>query len=362
MMARGAGVRPHVNGVFRGSQMAAIATDRWTAWDRFLEATPDTGFMQASWWADFRATSGYEHFGVTLKARNEVIGGAVVMKFSPTPESRFYYVPEGPVLPADESTAGQVFGAILDAVEARRAAEAQTVSHLRLEPRWQHLPGFVRGFRAVPALTDPFTEPRDTLCIDLRPSEADILAQMKPKGRYNIRVAQRHGVSVVEDASAQGVAEFQKIYDVMATRQGIRAKPPEYFQTLVSLLSSLHQGSVFFAEYQGRRFAAAVVVYFGRRATYFFGASLESHRHVMAPYLLHFQIMRRAKALGHEWYDLWGTAPEGEADHPWHSISVFKRKFGGVPLDLVPTLDYVYDGASYDEYLVTEGTAPVHLP
>ena len=351
MMARGAGVRPHVNGVFRGSQMAAIATDRWTAWDRFLEATPDTGFMQASWWADFRATSGYEHFGVTLKARNEVIGGAVVMKFSPTPESCFYYVPEGPVLPADESTAGQVFGAILDAVEARRAAEAQTVSHLRLEPRWQHLPGFVRGFRAVPALTDPFTEPRDTLCIDLRPSEADILAQMKPKGRYNIRVAQRHGVSVVEDASAQGVAEFQKIYDVMATRQGIRAKPPEYFQTLVSLLSSLHQGSVFFAEYQGRRFAAAVVVYFGRRATYFFGASLESHRHVMAPYLLHFQIMRRAKALGHEWYDLWGVAPEHEPDHPWSSISTFKRKFGGLEVNLVPTLDYVYDPTAYDAYL-----------
>jgi lipid II:glycine glycyltransferase (peptidoglycan interpeptide bridge formation enzyme) len=331
--------------------MSAIATDRWTAWDRFLEATPATGFMQASWWADFRATTGYEHFGVTLKARNAVIGGAVVMKFSCTPESCFYYVPEGPVLPGEESIASQVFGAVLDAVEARRVTEAQTVSHLRLEPRWEHLPGFVRGFRAVPALTDPFTEPRDTLCIDLRPSEEDILAQMRPKGRYNIRVAQRHGVSITEDASDQGVVDFQKIYDVMAARQGIGAKPPAYFQALIALLSSLHQGSVFFAEYQGLRLAVAVVVYFGRRATYFFGGSLDSHRHVMAPYLLHFEIMRRAKAMGREWYDLWGVAPENEPDHLWSSISTFKRKFGGVEINLVPTLDYVYDPLAYDAYL-----------
>jgi lipid II:glycine glycyltransferase (peptidoglycan interpeptide bridge formation enzyme) len=81
------------------------------------------------------------------------------------------------------------------------------------------------------------------------------------------------------------------------------------------LLSSLHQESVFFAEYQGLRLAAAVVEYFGRRATYFFGGSLDSHRHVMAPYLLHFEIMRRAKAMGREWYDLWGVAPENEPAH-----------------------------------------------
>ena len=77
----------------------------------------------------------------------------------------------------------------------------------------------------------------------------------------------------------------------------------------------------------------------------------------MAPYLLHFEIMRAAKALGHDWYDLWGTAPEDEPDHPWYDISVFKRKFGGVGVDLVPTLDHVYDAAAYDTYLATESHA-----
>ena len=334
---------------------SSAAADRWNAWDGFLKARPDAGFMQSSWWADFRATTGYDHFAVILKDRNVIVGGAVVMRFAYTPDSCFYYIPEGPVLPTDEEAAGQVFEAVLGAIDDRRKTETQTISHLRIEPRWPRLPGFVSGFRALAAFMDSYVEPRNTLCIDLRPSEADILAQMKPKGRYNIRIAQRHGVSVIEDTSEQGLVDFQRIYDDMAARQGIAAKPPEYFRTLVSLVASHQQGSLVFAEYQGIRLAAAVVVHFGRRATYFFGGSLDRHREVMAPYLLHYEIMRRAKALGHEWYDLWGVAPENEPDHPWRDISVFKRKFGGVELNLVPTLDYVYDAAAYDHYVAAEG-------
>ncbi len=341
---------------------SSAAPDNWQTWDRLLEATPETGFMQSSWWAEFRTTAGFEHFGVMLKNGGAILGGAVVLKFTYADDRCFYYVPEGPVLPGDDAIAGAVFDATLEAIDDRRRSEPQTVSHLRIEPRWRRLPRYVSGFRPVPPFSDVFFEPRNTLCIDLRASEAAILAQMKQKGRYNIRVAQRHGVSVVQDASGQGLADFQRIYEETAARQGMDAKPPEYFQALASLLSSRHCGSVFFAEHQDTRVAAAVVVYFGRRATYFFGGSLDSRREVMAPYLLHFEIMRAAKALGYDWYDLWGTAPEGEADHPWHGISVFKRKFGGVPLDLVPTLDYVYDAAAYDEYLVTEGDASVRLP
>lgn len=327
------------------------STDRWDAWDGFLETTPETGFMQSSWWADFRLGYGFEHFGAILRDRNGIVGGALVLKFSYTPDCCFYYIPEGPVLSGDESIAGEVFETVLEVIEERRKTETRPVSHLRIEPRWQRLPGFARGFRAIPAFTDRFAEPRSTLCIDLRRSEKEILAQMKPKGRYNIRVAQRHGVSVVEDTSDEGLEDFFSIYEDMAARRRIEPKPHAYFQNLVSILRSVGKGSVFFAEYRGARLATALVVYFGRRATYFFGGSLDSHRHVMAPYLLHFEIMRTAGAMGHEWYDLWGVAPEGEPGHRWRDISVFKRKFGGVEVKLVPTLDYVYDAAAYDGYV-----------
>jgi peptidoglycan pentaglycine glycine transferase (the first glycine) len=328
-------------------------TDRWKAWDTFLEATHETGFMQSSWWADFRATSGIEYFGLTLKDQGAIIGGAIVTRLSYASDSCFYYIQDGPVLPAEEPAASQVFEAILEAIEKRRRTEKETISHLRIEPRWQRLPSFVRGFQA-PTFSDNFMEPRDTLCIDLRPAEETILAQMKPKGKYNIRVAQRHNVSVTQDTSEQGLRDFLRIYKRTAIRQCIGMKPPGYFRLLVSMLLPLEQVELFFAEHQGRRLAAALVIYFGSRATYLYGGSLALRRRVMASYLLQYEIMRRAKAMGYEWYDLWGIAPANELDHPWREISVFKRKFGGTELNLVPTLDYVYDPAAYGHYVATE--------
>lgn len=329
----------------------ASETERWRVWDSFLEARPDTGFMQSSWWLDFRTHWGYEYFGITLKADNAIVGGAVVQKYSYDDHQCFYYIQDGPVLPSDASDAGDVFEAIFKAIEERRKSEPGTVSHLRIEPRWVSLPVFVSGFRPIRPLTDRYLEARDTRCIDLRPPEAAILAQMKPKGRYNIGVARRHNVSIVEDTSERGLSDFQSIYEETTNRQGFRPKAAEYFQTLVSLSAPEDRRSLFFAEYQGTRIAAALVMYFGPRATFFYGGSRDVHREVMASYLLHFEIMLRAKALGHEWYDLWGVAPaDARDDHPWQNFTVFKAKFGGVEVHLVPTLDYVYDAAAYDCY------------
>lgn len=326
--------------------------DRWNSWDRFLESIHDTGFMQSSWWALFRAAAGYEYFAVTVKDQDTIVGGALVAKFAYTPENCFYYMQDGPVLPSEESDARAVYDRILTNVEKHRVAEEQTVSHLRIEPRWPCLPDFVQGFQPLRS-RDGYTEPRYTLYIDLRPPEAQILAQMKPKGRYNIRVAQKHEVAVVEDTSEQAVLDFIRIQRRTAVRQGIGAKPPSYYRNLAAVLSSTNRISLFFAEYRGRRLAAALVLYFGRRATYLFGGSLAVHRNVMAPYLLHFEIMRKAKALGCEWYDMWGIAPEDDPDHPLQNISIFKRKFGGMDVKLVPTLDYVYDEEAYAQYLAT---------
>jgi lipid II:glycine glycyltransferase (peptidoglycan interpeptide bridge formation enzyme) len=342
---------PPCEGIISGSTPApTLSTEKWKAWDAFIETRPATGFMQSSWWVDFRYTCGFENFGITLTDGEEIVGGAVVLRYSFTDDCCFYYIQDGPVLPQDPEVAEEIFGIVLENVEERRKNDQSVVSHLRIEPRWLEVPSFVKGFRNVRPLADYYLEARDTRCIDLRPSEAAMLAQMKSKGRYNIGVARRHGVSIVEDASPQGLADFYGIYEETTERQGIAAKPADYFEALVDFFSPGRHGSIFFAEYEGARLATVLVIYFGPRATYFYGGSRDLHRHVMAPYLLHFEIMRKAKALGHQWYDLWGIAPPNEPDHPWQNFTAFKAKFGGEEVHLVPTLDYVYDDAAYEEF------------
>ncbi len=316
-------------------------------WDQFLELSrPDIGFMQSAWWADFLATRGWGHFGTVLREGVEVLGGVRVMTYKFAEDQCFYYIPEGPVLPEDEADAEQVFEAVMAFIDNKRRQDPQVVSHLRLEPRWSTWPNFVRGGQERRS----WMEPRHTLHIDLSLSETALLAQMKPKGRYNIGVARRHGVSVVEDRSPQGLEDFLDLYGETFDRHGLRGHRDGYFYDLMDTLVDEDRGSIFFAEYQGMRLATAMVVYFGDRATYFYGGSRDTHRRVMAPYLLHFEVMLDAKMRGHRWYDFYGIAPPDKPTDRWANFSTFKRKFGGVELSFVPTLDYIYDTESYQAY------------
>jgi peptidoglycan pentaglycine glycine transferase (the first glycine) len=327
---------------------------KWKAWEEFLESKTNTGFRQSSWYAAFRcAYHRWRHFGTVLRDGETVVGGAVVYARPFGHDKSYYYIPDGPVFlesdPDDEQE--HVFRTIMESIDEKRRAERQVVSHLCINPRWEHVPGFVTGFQES---SHYYGSPRDTLCIDLTYSEGDILAQMKPKGRYNVGVARRYGVSVVEDVSPQGIQDFLDIYAETFDRKGLHRLDADYFHTLIPMLSAAERGSIFFAEHEGTRLATALVIYFGRMATYYHGGSRAIHRNVMAPYLLQFEIMRRAKARGCQCYDLFGVAPQGELSTGWTDISVFKRKFGGRELRLVPTLEHIYDPTAYQEWQAIE--------
>jgi len=328
------------------NQLEPEGAPQATAWDMFQITLPDGGFMQTSWWAKFMENLGWGHFGVVVREGGTILGGAQVLRNLYSPGHCFYYIPEGPALPADPEDGAQVHQYIMAYFEKMRQNDKNSVSHLRIEPRWERLPEFVTGFQAA----RDWMEPRNTLCIDLTATEAGILAQMKPKGRYNIGLARRHGVTVVEDVSAKGIEDFLRLYNETVARQNIRGKRQTYFRPLIAMLTELEQGSIFFAEYAGVRIAAVLIVHFGHRVTYFYGGSTDQHRQFMAPYLLHFEIMLRMKARGCECYDLYGIAPVDQPEHKWANFSSFKRKLGGQDVQFVPAQDYVYDARAYEDY------------
>ncbi len=315
-------------------------------WDQFLTTRPEIGYKQSSWWAEFLESRGWESFSIVARDGDTICGGAIVLVKMFAPEKYFYYVPHGPVLPEDQTDAAELFDDIIAYIDERRKEKSQVVSHLRLEPRWLERPEFVAGCRE----STWWLEPRKTLCVDLLPSEDAILQQMKKKGRYNIRVARKHGVSVVVDNSPQGLADFMSLYKATTERQAIRRHSTDYFRNLTATLFPHGRGDIFFAEYRGERLATALNVYFGNTATYKYGGSLPVHRNVMAPYLLQFEAMLKAKSLGCQWYDFYGVSPKDMPDEPWADFSTFKRKFGGQELSFVPSLDYMYDADAYREY------------
>src|SRR5262249_10260876 len=118
-----------------------------------------------------------------------LVGGAIAYVFPTPAEAQLAVIPDGPVLDwtADEAT--RAFQAIVSALEAATADDR--VAALRVEPRLETPPAALRDLPRAPVDLVPV----ETLEIDLG-ADADMLARMKPKGRYNVRLAARHGVEV----------------------------------------------------------------------------------------------------------------------------------------------------------------------
>ncbi|MBI5135643.1 peptidoglycan bridge formation glycyltransferase FemA/FemB family protein [Candidatus Uhrbacteria bacterium] len=195
-------------------------------------------------------------------------------------------------------------------------------------------------------------QPATTLIIDLSTSEEELLAQMKQKTRYNIKISQRHGVRVSVNSEQETVNNFLDLLEETAKRDGFRVHPRGYYQKFLTLTPTLSQGErglsieLFGAFHGDQLLAGAIVAFYGKWAYYLHGASSSGRRDLMAPYFLHWEIMREAKRRGCTKYDFWGAGDE------WPGVSKFKTGFApATALTHYPgTFDIVLDRKKYFVY------------
>lgn len=330
-----------------------IGEDLRDQWEALVKANSASGFMQSFFWADLKRRTGWETFKIGVFEDKKLVGGAVILKFHFSKTKNFLYIPEGPVLPYESPKAGDYFHGLMSEVDViANLKEEERSTHIRIDPRLDRVPEFFNKFEKAPYNM----EPKNTLMVDLSEGETEILAQMKPKGRYNIKVAEKVGIEVTQDDSRKAVEEFVKIYKETVARKKFSAKKDYYFDFLVDSLAHSGSGTVFSAKYKGKTLASAVVIFYGDRATYFFGASSNTEREKMAPSKLHWEIIRYAKAKNCQWYDFWGIAPDNaDPSHDWYGFTQFKKKFGGKKFTFIGAYDFIYNKKLYEDFLVESG-------
>lgn len=182
---------------------------------------------------------------------------------------------------------------------------------------------------------------RNTVLVDLTADEETILARMKQKTRYNIRLAARKGVSV-RTATPDDWPLLYRMYAETAARDGFLIRPEAYYRTVWQTFTAAEDphAEALLAEVAGEPVAGLWLFTFGERSYYFYGMSRPLHREKMPTYLLQWEAMRRAKARGCTVYDLWG-APDvfDESDRMW-GVYRFKSGFGGTVLRTLGAWDY----------------------
>jgi lipid II:glycine glycyltransferase (peptidoglycan interpeptide bridge formation enzyme) len=338
---------------------------------------PSDIVFQTSFWSALKSRLGWQSRAFDLRYSGPK-GDVLVLTKSLLPGISIAYIPQGPEIGPEPDQYGIFLEALSDAMRCHLHSsmtfirydlpwESQYKNHgsdasgkkeafHRPEPRLQELRmNFgtkTWNLRKAPVdLTFA-----DRVVVDLNRREDKILSEMKPKTRYNIRLARKRGVKVFLGSPRQ-LPTFYDLYRQTSERNRFPLCEYRHFSALFSALSShtdFCQILFLLATHDADPLAGAIIAISGKTATYLFGASSDKKRNVMGPYSVHWTTMQIARARGCLRYDLGAVSPGKDPEHPYFGMYRFKTGFGGKIIHQSGSWDYPLDDEGYEIFRNSE--------
>jgi lipid II:glycine glycyltransferase (peptidoglycan interpeptide bridge formation enzyme) len=306
---------------------------------------PYSHVLQSWEWGEFKRKYGWRPTRLLFEEDGRIRAAASILTRQVL---RFgvMYVPKGPALDYSDS---RLLGAVLDAIE--QAARRERAIFVKIDPDVAADAPVVatlwaRGWR-------PSTEQiqfRNTITLDLTCPPEELLAAMKPKTRYNIRLAARRGVEVVP-GRLDNIPQFYRLYVETGTRDGFIVRPFAYYQDAWSAFIEAGLAKLLLARYRGQVIAGLIVFRFGPTAWFMYGASTSAHRDVMPNHLLQWEAISWARAQGCTRYDFWGAPDRFDEGDPLWGVYHFKEGFGGTFVRHIGAYDFPTNRLLYRLYV-----------
>ena len=358
-----------------------------STWNELIASLPNPHLLQTWEWAQVKANYGWKPMPFIWHSQlathnSQPVTAAMVLKRS-IPVSGFakkmcvLYVPKGPLMDWGDAA---LRTRVLDDLQA--FSRRQGAIFVKIDPDvvlGTGVPGSQEAVEACPegiirrdnggqAVRSELTRRgwifssdqiqfRNTVLVDLTPSKDELLARMKQKTRYNVRLAEKKGMTVRPGTLAD-LPMLYKLYAETSVRDGFVIRDENYYQTVwqtfmhnaPSAIGDQPFAEPLIAEFEGQEVAAIFVFYFAGRAYYLYGMSREAHREKMPNHLLQWEAMRRAKATGCKMYDMWG-APDvfDESDSLW-GVFRFKEGLGGQVVRTLGAWDFTPNPMLYKMY------------
>lgn len=334
--------------------------DERERWNANLRHLPYAHVLQTWEWGEFKRDTGrWTPLRLAFERDGRIVAMASLLTRMMGP-LKVIYVSKGPALDyADVGLTERVFG------ELETRADGFGDVWLKIDPDVitatglpnaaeeciHHVGGGIskllrrRGWR----YSDSQVQFRNTLTIDLRRSEDEILAAMSGNTRRKIRVAAKKGV-IIRVASIEDLPLLYQLYQVTGERDKFLIRSFAYYRRAWEQFMRAGLAQALIAEHKGVAIAHVILFHFGNTCWYFYGASANEERERMPNYALQWAAIRWAKAQGYQVYDMWG-APDvfDESDSMW-GVYQFKRGFRGKLTRHIgawdfaarPTLYYIY--------------------
>ncbi|MCL1791874.1 MAG: aminoacyltransferase [Peptococcaceae bacterium] len=333
----------------------------------FISGHPKGHVMQLWQWGDIKGRTGWKPWrllvtkesGEGAQHRSEdpssVAAMTVLERQLPLVGGPIFYAPRGPVADIhDQELLDVVWAAVRGKAKERGAILLKIDPDVSVEDV-----GFAKlleksGFKLLETGKNfEGIQPRFVFRLDIGQKEDVLLEAMHQKTRYNIRLAQRKGVSI-RRGTREDLPVFYEVLKETTQRDNFMVRSLNYFEDMYDSLQPAGFAELFLAEYGGRVVAGAFAMTAGEKAWYVYGASSNADRNVMPNYLIQWEMIRWAKGLGCTLYDFRGVSGDLNEENPLYGLYKFKKGFGGVFTEFIGEWDVVYRPVMYRVWLLAE--------
>jgi lipid II:glycine glycyltransferase (peptidoglycan interpeptide bridge formation enzyme) len=331
---------------------------------------PTDILFQTAYWAQVKARLGWQPHAYDLDPCADAQGDLLILVKPINADMAIAYAPQGP----EFSPVPEDYGPYLEALsESIRAQLGKTVAFIRYDLPWES--PYAAELEGHPHPVVPEARIRelrmnfstrhwnlkkapldmtvaDTCVVDIGESEDALLARMKPKTRYNIRLAERKGVRAAPVTPDQ-LPMFYKLYCQTARRNGFFASDYRYFKALFASHAPASDSPelVFLLATHGEDvLAGAIIAISGKEAFFLHGGSSALKRDHMGSHALQWEAIRQARLRQCRTYDMGAVSPGKTPGHAFYGLYRFKSGFGGRIVHRSGSWDYPLKEDAYRRF------------
>ncbi len=322
--------------------MTMVDATSKSEWDGYVAAQEEANFLQSWDFYEFHLARGKKVVRRLLK-QGEKIVGAYAGVVETAKRGRYLAIAGGPLINWHEKSA---ISAVFNDIREQGTKHNCAFVRVRPQAEWSENMAKIlkeQGLRRAPM----YLSVEYAGILDLRKSEAEILAGASQGFRRKLRKAEKLEITLESSDADTAIDEFCRLEKLHAARQNYVAFSGDFLKKQFEAFRKGGEVLIYTAKFNGEILAQNFMIFYGKEASYHYGVSSELGTKYSAAPLLHLKAMEEARRRGQTRYNLWGIVGTDEKSHRFYGVSEFKRSFGCDEYKYTPAHDMVLKPLNY---------------
>lgn len=311
-------------------------------WEGFLSKYPEANFLQSWNWGQF-----HFNLGKTIKRigffEGKKLVGVMLSIIEKAKRATYLTVPGGPLINWSNKNQIECFRKTVEDI-----AKEENCSFVRVRPQILENEKNKKIFEKLGFKNAPMHLHAElTRQLDLTKSEGELFSEMRKTTRHEIKKAKNFEIKITKNKNSADIDDFYKLQRETAQRQKFVEFDKEFLKEQFSIFAKENQALLYTTWLGNKKLAQAFIIFYGREAAYHYGASTLLGRKYPGAYFIQWEAIKEAKKRGMRRYNLWGVSQEGDVNHRFYGVSVFKRGFGGEDVEYLHARDLIINPIAY---------------